>query len=307
MTMTNRTQKIGMLAAAGLLAVAAAPARDVSAQAAPAQLNVAFYAPSADFKDSSARSAYVQGLAKAIQTKTGIPTTGRAYARYSDLKSAKPDFAIIDGQCLAVSTPGPVLATAVIGGGTSQPWALFTRGDNFTALKGKKLAYVETGCNDVAFLDNAMLDSEAKVKAHFASLVGKPEASGAVATVRDYKQADAVFAPSGVVKGGLNKIFDAGQVPNPGFVQLNKNLGGGVPGNVQAAVLAYSANLSIEGWKAAASYAGLAGQMTPRNKKPVFAVPDVVRMDDQDVLVIPQSKYEQAGIRQHFWQPGERR
>jgi hypothetical protein len=301
--------KAGLLAAAaavlafGFLAV---PARDVGAQQAPAQLTVALYAPSAAFRDSAARSAYVQGLAKAIQNKTGVPTTGKAYVRYSDLKSAKPDFAIIEGQCLAVGAPGPVLATAQIGASTSQSWALFSRGDNFMGLRGKKLAFMDTGCRDSDFLDNAMLDSEAKTKAHFAAMISKPDAYGAVETVRSYKQADAVFAP--VTQGaGLTKIFETGQVPNPGFVQMNKNVSAGVASNVQAAVLAYGADQAIQGWKAAASYAGLSGQMSARIKKPVFAVPVPVRIDDQDVVVIPQSKYEQATIRQHFWQPSEKR
>lgn len=301
--------KAGLLAAtAAVLAfgLLAAPARDVAAQAAPGQLTVALYAPSAAFRDSAARSAYVQGLAKAIQNKTGVPTTGKAYVRYSDLKSAKPDFAIIEGQCLAVGAPGPILATAQIGASTSQSWALFSRGDNFMGLRGKKLAFMDTGCRDSDFLDNAMLDSEAKTKAHFAGMVGKPDAYGAVETVRSYKQADAVFAP--VNQGaGLTKIFETGQVPNPGFVQMNKNVSAGVASNVQAAVLAYGADQAIQGWKAAASYAGLSGQMSARIKKPVFAVPVPVRIDDQDVVVIPQSKYEQATIRQHFWQPSEKR
>ncbi len=312
MTMTKnmiRNGKAGLLAASAAalaFALLAAPASDVGAQQAPGQLTVALYAPSAAFRDSAARSAYVQGLAKAIQTKTGIPTTGKAYVRYSDLKSAKPDFAIVEGQCLAVGSPGPVLATAQIGASTSQSWALFSRGDNFMALKGKKLAFMDTGCRDTDFLDNAMLDSEARVKAHFAGMVGKPDSYGAVETVRSYKQADAVFAPSSQGTG-LTKIFDTGQVPNPGFVQMNKNVSGGVASNVQAAVLSYGADQAIQGWKAAASYAGLSGQMGARIKKPVFAVPVPVRIDDQDVLVIPQSKFEQATIRQHFWQPSERR
>jgi hypothetical protein len=301
--------KAGMLlasAAALTFAVLASPASDVDAQSAPGQLTIALYAPSAAFRDSAARAAYVQGLARAIQTKTGIATEGRAFARYSDLRKAEPDFAIIEGQCLATAAPGPILATAQIGASTSQSWALFSRGDNFMALRGKKLAFMDTGCRDSEFLDNAMLDGEARVKAHFSAMVGKPDVYGAVETVRSYRQADAVFAP--VSQGtGLTKVFDAGQVPNPGFVQINRNVSGTIAANVQAAVLAYGADQAITGWKPSASYAGLSSQMSPHVKKPLFALPAPVRIDDQDVVVIPQSKYEQASIRQHFWQPAERR
>ena len=64
-------------------------------------MTVAMYAPAAAFPDSSARLAYVQGLARAIQQKTGVPTSGKAFVRLGDLLAAKPDFAIIDGQCIA--------------------------------------------------------------------------------------------------------------------------------------------------------------------------------------------------------------
>src|SRR5262249_62305724 len=69
--------------------------------AADEQLTVAMYAPAAAFADSSARVAYIQGLAKAIQQKTGQATTGKIFVRLGDLLAAKPDFALIAGQCLA--------------------------------------------------------------------------------------------------------------------------------------------------------------------------------------------------------------
>src|SRR6478752_3792384 len=77
----------------------------------PKELTVGIYAPSVAFADSSARLSYVQGLAKAIEDKTGIKTTGKAYIRLSDLTSAKPDFAILEGLCIAAKSPGDVLAT----------------------------------------------------------------------------------------------------------------------------------------------------------------------------------------------------
>jgi hypothetical protein len=294
---------IATLAGAALLVgLAARDERHTEAQQAPTSLVVGLYAPSAKFADSAQRAAYVQGLAKAIQTQTGIPTTGKAFTRLNDLKAAKPDFAIIEGLCLASNNYGTVMATGVVNGDTSQSWALFTRGDAFGALKGKKLAYVETGCRDVDFLDNAMLDSEARVKAHFGSLVGKPDIAGAVATVRDYKQADGVFAPV-AMGSGLKQIFDAGKVPNPGFVQMNGKVPGNVVGGVKTAIMAYNVNTGIESWKAPANYAGWGGGLSPRVKRPVFAVPEVVQMNDQDIIVAPEAQYQQTPVRQHFWKP----
>lgn len=272
--------------------------------AADEQLTVAMYAPAAAFADSSARVAYIQGLAKAIQQKTGQATTGKIFVRLGDLLAAKPDFAIIDGQCLAAHAPGPILASAVGGGDTQQGWGLYTRGgETLATLKGKKLVTVKTGCRDTDFLDNAMLESEVKTASYFGSLVEKPDVAGAVATVRDYKAADAVFAPAGQARG-LTKVYDAGAVPNAGFVAL-KTFPAATQDAVRDAVLAYGAGGGIDGWRAAAqaSYAGLGARMGARSRRPVFAVPDVVRLDDQDVLVLPASRYEQVTVKQHFWEP----
>jgi hypothetical protein len=278
----------------------------VAAEPVPEQLTVAMYAPAAAFSDSSARLAYMQGLAKAIQQRTGVPTAGKTYVRLGDLLAAKPDFAIIDGQCLASQVAkGPqILASAVIGGDATQPWGLYTRGgETLATLKGKKLVFVKTGCRDSDFLDNVMLDGEVKTATFFGAVVDKPDVAGAVLTVRDYKAADAVFAPAASARG-LTKTYDAGSVPNPGFVAL-KPFGQPLVDNVREAVLGYGGGGGIDGWRSAApaSYAGLGGRMGARTKRPVFAVPDVVRLDDQDVLVLPTSKFEQATVKQHFWEP----
>jgi hypothetical protein len=269
------------------------------------QLTVGLYAPAAAFADSSARLAYVQGLAKAIQQKTGLPTVGRAYVRLGDLTTAKPDLAIVDGQCLAGGAMGQILATATLGGDTAPAWALYARGtDTLAGLKGKKLAYVRTGCRDNEFLDNAMLGGEVKAQSYFGALVDKPDVSGAVLAVRDYKQADAVFAPAAQAKG-LTKVFDVGTIPAPGFVVLSKTLPAPVVEQVKDAVLGYGGGGGIDGWKAASQqgYAALSGRMGARLRRPVFAAPDVVRVDDQDVLVVPTSKFAEAPVRQHFWEP----
>jgi hypothetical protein len=284
-----------------LVVLGALPA---AAQQAPEQLTVAMYAPAAAFSDSSARLAYMQGLAKAVQQRTGVPTSGKIYVRLGDLLAAKPDFAVIDGQCLAAHSPGQLLASALVGGETAQPWALYTRGgESLATLRGKKLVYVKTGCRDSDFLDNAMLDGEVKTGAFFGALIDKPDVTGAVLAVRDYKAADAVFAPASSAKG-LTKAYDAGSVPNPGFVAL-KPFPAALLDGVRDAVLSYGGGGGIDGWRAAvpASYQALGGRMGARAKRPVFAAPDVVRLDDQDVIVVPQSKYEQASVKHHFWEP----
>ncbi len=267
-------------------------------------LTVGLYAPSAAFADSSARLAYVQGIARAIGQKTGAQVSGKAYVRLGDLLAAKPDLAIIDGQCLAARPTGTLLATAVIGGDASQPWGLYTRGgDSLASLKGKKLAFVRTGCRDTDFLDNAMLDGEVKTAAFFGALVDKPDVTAAVLTVRDYKAADAVFAPAAQARG-LARTYDAGPVPNPGFVAL-RSFPAPLLEQVKDAVLGYGGGGGIDGWRgaAASAYTTLGGRLGTRAKKLVFAPPEVVRIDDQDILLLPPMRFEQATVKQHFWEP----
>ncbi len=67
------------------------------------------------------------------------------------------------------------------------------------ALRGKKLAYVATGCNDSGFIDNAMLESEVDPK-FFGARVGEKDLTAAIADVSSYKTAQAVFAPVGAVR-----------------------------------------------------------------------------------------------------------
>ena len=281
-------------------------AGDAAAQSSQAPITVAMYAPAAAFADSSARLAYVQGLARTIGQRTGAPTTGKAFVRLADLLASKPDFAIIDGQCLAArQASGALLATAVIGGDLTQPWGLYGRGGDtrLASLAGKKLAYVRTGCRDSDFLDNAMLDGEVKTSAFFGALIDKPDVTAAVLTVRDYRQADAVFAPASQARG-LARVYDAGPVPNPGFVALKSHPTALLDG-VRDAVLSYGSGGGIDGWRPAApaAYAALGGRLQARPKRLVFAPPDIVRLGEGDVLVLPASRYEQATVKQHFWEP----
>lgn len=293
-----------VVAAAAALAV-----RGGDAQPAPTKLVVGIYAPTVEFSTSAARLQYAQGLAKAIAAQTGIETEARSFAAFGQLKSAGVDFAVVEGQCYAGSLGWPLLATAEIGGGTSRAWALFSgAGGSMQELKGTKLAYVQTGCNDGGFIDNAMLDSEVDA-AFFSARVGKPDLLGAVAEVASYHSAQAVFAPVGSQKG-LTKVFDTGPVPNPAFVQLNSKVPAEVVVKVSAAVTGYGGGGAITGWAGPnrGLYQGLAGRLGRVVKAGVFANPDPVRFDATDVLIEPATLDRTAttGVRQHFERPPER-
>ena len=110
---------------------------------------------------------------------------------------------------------------------------------------GKKLAYIAMGCNDAGFVDNAMLESEVDA-GFFGSRVGEKDLTGAIASVTSYRTAQAVFAPVGAAKG-LSKVFDAGSVPNPAFVQMSQ-VPDAVSDKVAAAVIGYGGSGAISSW-----------------------------------------------------------
>jgi hypothetical protein len=271
-------------------------------------LTVAIYAPSVNFGTSAGRLQYLQRLAKAISSATGRRVEPKPFTSLGALLRAKPDFAIIDGQCVAAKGY-TVLANAVVGGGTSRRWALYSNaGRSMGALQGKKLAYMKTGCRDEAFIENAMLESEVSLR-YFGGRVGKSDLNGAVAEVATLRGAQAVFAPVGSQKG-LAKVFDAGSVPNPAFVQLNKGLPGTVVSNAKKAVVGYGGGGAIGRWRAgnAKAYSGLRGRMGKRVKRGMFADPLPVRVKAQDVLKYPSTLDEtwMTEVTQHFDEPPAR-
>jgi len=278
-----------------------------TAAAQPQQkLTIGIYAPSVEFGTAQARLAYAQGLAKAIEQSTGIKTEAQSYATLGALKKDDVDFAILDGVCYATNLSWRLLANASIGGSTSRPWALYSSaGDSMQALKGKKLAYVATGCNDSGFVDNAMLESEVD-QSFWGARTAEKDLTAALASVSSYKTAQAVFAPVGSAKG-LTKVFDVAPVPNPAFVAITTKVAPGVADKVAAAVIGYGGSGAISGWARPAkdAYQGLAGRLAPIKKIGLFATPEPVRLTGTDVLADPTT-IKDAGsvaVRHHWLRP----
>lgn len=264
-----------------------------AARADTSKLTIGIYAPSAELGTPQAKLAYVQSLAKAVESATGIPTEGQTFASLSALNASKVDFAIEDGICFASSPSGTLVASATIGGATARPWALFSSGSaDFSSLKGKKLAFVQTGCSDAAFVDNAMLDSEVD-PAFFGSRVGKADLAAAIAEVASYKNADAVFAPASAGKG-LTKVFDTGSAPAPALVQRGK-----LPADVaEKAIGAITGTSGPLGWTKPSKevYSGFGARLGRAVKPGVFAPPEAVRLDAKDVLIDPATLKESASV-----------
>jgi hypothetical protein len=282
--------KTTLLITASILAVAGT----ASAQPAPTQITVGIYAPSVDFGTAQARLGYVQSLAKAIEQATGIKTVAQSYASLGAMKG-QVDFAIIDGQCYAANMSPKLLASANIGGSTTRQWALFSgAGGDMQSLKGKKLSFINTGCNDAAFIDNAMLDSEVDA-GFFSGRAGRNDIAAAVADVASVKTSQAVFAPVASAKG-LTKVFDTGPVPNPAFVDLSGKVPAATVAKVQAAVIGFGGGGAINGWAAGdrGIYAALAGGFGKKTKAGVLAQPEAVRIDARDVLIEPPTTKDTA-------------
>lgn len=273
---------------------------------ASADITIGIFAPSVEFGSAQARLAYVQGLAKAVESATGQKTTAQSYASIGALRKDNVDFAIVDGQCLAAGMFGKLIASATIGGATTRPWALFSSaGESMQSLKGKKLAFMATGCNDAGFVDNAMLESEVDPQ-FFASRAGKPDLGAAVSEVASYKTAQAVFAPTASGKG-LTKVFDTGNVPNPGFVQVSEKIDAATSDKVAGAVQSFGGAGAIGGWTKPQReiYTALAGRLGKVTKTGVLANPEPVRIDARDVLIDPPSLKDTAlvDLHHHFIRP----
>jgi hypothetical protein len=282
------------------------------AQTAPQKLTVGVYAPSVELGTAQQRLAYAQSLAKAIEQATGMKTEAQVYATASALEADKVDFAVLDATCVATHGNWRLLANAEIGGATTRPYALYSSvGAEMQALRGKTLAYVQTGCDDAGFIDNAMLESEVDA-GFFAARAGKADLTAAVAEVVSYKAAQAVFAPVGAAKG-LAKVFDTAPVPTPGFVQIaaKGKLPEDIVDTVAGAVIGFGGGGAIGSWTKPARepYAALAAHLGKVTKTAVLAVPEPMRLDAKDVLIEPPTLHDTAlvDVRHHFVRPPDNR
>jgi hypothetical protein len=298
--------KLNLLLCIAVAAIGVPTAPHLAAAQPAEAITIGIYAPTVEFGAAQARLAYVQGLAKAIEQNTGQKTEAQSYATIAALKKGAVDFAIIDGVCYATNLGWKLLATASIGGGSTRTWALYaSTADSMYALKGKKLAFIQTGCNDAGFVDNAMLESEVD-PAFFGARSGKSDLTAAIAEVASYKAADAVFAPAGSAKG-LTKLFDTGQVPNPAFVQIGTKIAPAVADKVAAAVIGYGGSGAIASWTRPAReiYTALASRLGRSVKSGIPAAAEPVRIDAKDALIEPPTLRDTAvvDVRHHFVRP----
>ncbi len=232
---------LALVASLAVLAGRPDPARAQKGDA----LVLALYAPSIPFKDTASRLAYLKLLADAIGGNIGRRVEPRLYNNLAQLKSASPDFAIVEPQCAGGSWRP--IATAKIDKRLSRPWSFYVSGDEtMSSLKGKKIAFAAAGCDDRKFIENVLFRSEVRLR-YFKSSTGKPTVSGAVAEVATVHAAQAVFAPT-ANRAGVKKLFDAGEVPNPVLVVVNGQLDRKLVDQVQDSAQKFGSSAAVDGW-----------------------------------------------------------
>jgi ABC-type amino acid transport substrate-binding protein len=275
-------------------------------------VRVAIYAPNAAFVAGTDRHSFVTHLAEQITAAAGVHAEGKAWVRAADFEAAvkkkEVDFAVLDGVYLAErNVPYTVLATAAAGGETASRWALFSAtATGLHDLQGGKLVLPATGPRDVAFVENALLDSELQVAKFFAAdRLSPPDVSSAVTAV-SLKKADAVFAPDGQ-GNGLKKLYESrASVPYPAFCAVDGNLTPELVAKVKRAVLEHGAGGAVyDSWRASSgeAYRTLAGRMAVHSRRPVMVEPEVVRIDDLDLLGAPSIEWALPDVKPLFQSP----
>jgi hypothetical protein len=70
-------------------------------------------------------------------------------------------------------------------------------------------------------------------------------------------------------------------------------------------VLSHGVQAALDGWRSADSgpYRTLAGAMSPRSKRPIMAEPDVIKMEDLDILVPPTLETTLPALNSLYWNP----
>ena len=282
-------QRLQILITTAIFCIAVPPTNAQEKQ----ELTVGLYTPNGPIVGTSKRHAYIRKLASSIQKQTGINTTGKAFIRYGDLIKERVDFAIIDGLCVTAMRPGNVLATMSIQGKKRSAWSLFARtGQSVLDLKNKRIAYVNTGCRNIAFIFNGMLKGEIQ-PSYFSKTIAKPSIDGAIASVQGFKIADAVFAPSSYSKG-LVQVFQAGYVTNPAFLQLNSKISPTIRANVLSALKSFHSDQL--NWVSPLLYKSYSSLFNVRAKTPLFIIPHRIKLDLKALINRPKFKFQSTSV-----------
>lgn len=264
-----RTQNLIMsrplrsLALLGLLVLSTLLPASVWAQDAGPSLVLALYAPLAPLPSADARFAFVDKLARQLQS-AGIAAQPKVFARAADLEAAikkgQVDLAVLDAFYLAERGANyNVLAVSTAASEPYLRWGLHTHlpGNSILDLNGKRLAWVSpAGTKEATYINNVLLYGELRVAQFFGMGNPAPDVSAAVSDVV-LRRADCVFAPEPAVQGkSLRRVYDAGEagrIPNPALVQVSAKVSSDVASSVRKALSNFNTTGILDGWRTGAS------------------------------------------------------
>lgn len=259
----NPSRSLRGLALAGATALALLSPGTGQAQDAGAPLILALYAPLAPLPSADARFAFVDKLARQLQS-AGISAQPKVFARATDLdaaiKKGQVDLAVLDAFYLAErGSSYNVLAVATAGGEPYLRWGLHTHlpGNSILDLNSKRLAWVSpAGTKEATYINNVLLYGELRVAQFFGMGSPAPDISAAVSDVV-LRRADCVFAPEPAVQGkSLRRVYDAGEagrIPNPALVQVSSKVTADIAAGVRKALSNFNTTGILDGWRTSAS------------------------------------------------------
>lgn len=235
------------------------------AQDAGSALVLALYAPTAPLPNAEARFAYVDKLARQLQSG-GLSVQPKVFARAADLEAAikkgQVDLAVLDAVYLAErGSSYNVLAVSTAAGEQFLRWGLYTHipSGSILDLKGKRVAWVSpTAGKEATYINNVLLYGELKVAQYFNLGSPTPDIAAAVSDVV-LRRADCVFAPEPAVQGkSLRRVYDAGEagrVPNPALVQVSAKVTDALAGTIKRSLNGFNTTGVLDGWRSSGAIA----------------------------------------------------
>lgn len=259
---------------------------------------VALFAPDVLFADSVSKANFIQGIAQAVGSRTGLKVSGQSFARAEDFKARKPDFAVIGGTYYASAGGGKAVAYAA----GDPPLALIGQpgaSSNVAQLKGKTLILPRSGNLLEGWVTATVLDHEVRAKDFFKITYTKDVQSALAAVKLGQADATVAFAPY-AAQSGLSILYNGPAGPLPVVVQVNDKLDPEVASKFEAAFqgLGVSGGGIVTGFggggKGLKSFRGFASSK-PGTKRPVVADDRVVQVNFDLVTAEGETVWERTG------------
>jgi hypothetical protein len=259
----STSRSLRCLLLAGLAALSTLLPTSAQAQDAGTPLVLALYAPLAPLPSADARFAFVDKLARQLQS-AGIAAQPKVFARATDLEAAikkgQVDLAVLDAFYLAErGSSYNVLAVSTAASEPYLRWGLYTHlaGNSILDLNSKRLAWVSpSGGKEPTYINNVLLYGELRVAQFFGMGNPAPDVSAAVSDVV-LRRADCVFAPEPAVQGkSLRKVYDAGEagrIPNPALVQVSAKVTSEMASSLRKALSSFNTTGILDGWRTGSS------------------------------------------------------